>query len=99
MTPLLFIIMITLQKDEGMKCPKCGTDIPIMNIGIARSLETKGITCTRMTIGTPEYMSPEQAEGKEFNQRSGTYSLGTILYEMIAERVPFEADHFRFQYL
>lgn len=79
-----------------MKCPKCGTNIPIMNIGIARSLETKGITCTRMTIGTPEYISPKQAEGKEFDQRSDIYSLGTLLYTMIAERVRFEADHFRF---
>jgi tetratricopeptide (TPR) repeat protein/tRNA A-37 threonylcarbamoyl transferase component Bud32 len=64
----------------------------IMDFGIARSLKTKGITATGMMIGTPEYMSPEQVEGKEVDQRSDIYSLGVILYEMVTGRVPFEGD-------
>ncbi len=67
-------------------------NVRIMDFGIARSLEAKGITGAGVMIGTPEYMSPEQVEGKEVDQRSDLYSLGIILYEMVTGRVPFEGD-------
>ncbi|UCC39881.1 MAG: protein kinase [Candidatus Aminicenantes bacterium] len=64
----------------------------ILDFGIARSLTAKGITGAGVMIGTPEYMSPEQAEVKEVDQRSDIYSLGVILYEMLTGRVPFEGE-------
>ncbi|MBN1223033.1 MAG: protein kinase [Candidatus Aminicenantes bacterium] len=66
--------------------------VRIMDFGIARSLKGKGITGAGVIIGTPEYMSPEQVEGKEVDQRSDIYSLGAILFEMVTGRVPFEGD-------
>jgi len=67
-------------------------DARIMDFGIARSIKGKGITGAGVMIGTPEYMSPEQAEVKEVDQRSDIYSLGVILYEMVTGRVPFEGE-------
>jgi serine/threonine protein kinase/Flp pilus assembly protein TadD len=64
----------------------------VMDFGIARSIKGKGITGAGVMIGTPEYMSPEQVEGKEVDPRSDIYSLGVILYEMATGRVPFEGD-------
>jgi serine/threonine protein kinase len=75
--------------------------VKIVDFGIAKmsDIETDGapgrkLTKTGMIFGTPEYMSPEQAAGKELDHRVDVYALGIILYECVAGRVPFEGDTF-----
>jgi len=78
-------------KPQNIMIDKNG-DAKIMDFGIARSVREKGITGPSVLIGTPQYMSPEQAEGREVDHRSDIYSLGVILYEMATSRVPFEGE-------
>ena len=65
--------------------------VKVMDFGIARSL-TEATATGDSIIGTPAYMSPEQAEGKQLDGRSDVYALGLILYEMFAGERPFKAD-------
>ncbi len=64
----------------------------ITDFGIARSLEAHGLTATGRVLGTTDYVSPEQAMGKEVDARTDVYSLGIVLYEMLTGDVPFQAE-------
>ena len=78
-------------KPQNIMIDKHG-NAKIMDFGIARSLRDKGMTGAGVMIGTPEYMSPEQAEAKEVDHCSDIYSLGIILYEMATSHVPFTGE-------
>ena len=66
--------------------------IVVMDFGLARSLESDGMTQTGALIGTMEYMSPEQGLGQELDQRSDLFTLGLIFYELLTGQVPYKAD-------
>ena len=64
----------------------------VMDFGIARSMLVSGMTQTGALIGTPDYMSPEQAKGQTLDARSDLFSVGIIFYELLSGQVPFNAD-------
>jgi len=64
----------------------------LTDFGVARMLEGMQITGTGATIGTPDYMSPEQARGQAATPASDVYALAIVLYEMLTGELPFAAD-------
>jgi eukaryotic-like serine/threonine-protein kinase len=64
----------------------------VMDFGIARSAYLPGMTQTGALIGTPEYMSPEQAKGEKLDERSDLFSLGVIFYELVTGQSPFYSE-------
>jgi serine/threonine-protein kinase len=69
--------------------------LKVMDFGIARLANPpkgKGLTEAGLSIGTPEYMSPEQLSGADLDPRSDLYSAGVVLFECLTGRLPFEAD-------
>ena len=64
----------------------------VMDFGLARSVDSDGMTNTGALVGTMEYMSPEQAVGKELDQRSDIFALGLVFFELLTGNTPYKAD-------
>ena len=57
--------------------------VKVLDFGLARSGQDETVTASRMVMGTPAYMAPEQREGKPADARTDIYSFGCVLYEML----------------
>ncbi|MFQ3674195.1 MAG: serine/threonine-protein kinase, partial [Aggregatilineales bacterium] len=66
--------------------------IKIMDLGLALPREAMRVTAPGMVIGTPAYISPEQAQGLPLDRRTDIYSLGIVLFEMATGELPFNAE-------
>lgn len=80
-----------IKPSNVMLTPEGG--IFLTDLGLARMAQSGEPTLSQdMIIGTPQYMSPEQAKGEKVDERTDIYSLGVVLFEMLTGRVPFSAD-------
>ena len=78
-------------KPQNIMRDKTGR-VLVMDFGLARTFEGAGMTQSGAMVGTMEYMSPEQALGKNLDQRSDLFAIGLIFYELLTGKMPFSAD-------
>lgn len=71
---------------------EAGDRVKVSDFGLARSADDAGMTRTGQIAGTPDFMSPEQAEGREIDHRTDIFSLGSVLYAMCVGHPPFQSD-------
>jgi serine/threonine-protein kinase len=73
----------------------CDGSIRLLDFGLAKSSEFRRVTfgCWTSAMGTPDYMAPEQVQGKRGDARTDIYSLGAMLYEMLTGATPFDGDN------
>jgi serine/threonine-protein kinase len=82
-------------KPENVLLPRqSGSDtlVKLVDFGIARMIDAPSITTTQHVMGTPQYISPEQAMGNPIDARADVYALGVVMYEMLTGELPFLHD-------
>ena len=85
------IVHRDIKSDNIMITPK--GQVKIMDFGLARLKGAARLTRAGSTVGTAAYMSPEQAQGEEVDNRSDIFSFGVVLYEIFSGKLPFRGDH------
>jgi tetratricopeptide (TPR) repeat protein/predicted Ser/Thr protein kinase len=85
------IVHRDIKSDNIMLTPR--GQVKIMDFGLAKLKGATKITQTGSTLGTASYMSPEQAQGEEVDQRSDIFSFGVVLYELLTGHLPFKGEH------
>lgn len=78
-------------KPANVLMSKSGEPI-LTDFGIAKLMDSTGLTASGAAVGTPAYMSPEAGRGEPVDERTDVYSLGVMLYEMLSGELPFDAD-------
>ena len=78
------------------------TQIKIVDFGISKAVNPEeqiplSVTQANTTVGTPHYMSPEQAKGESIDPRSDIWSIGVVMYEALTSRLPFDGENFNTQ--
>ena len=87
------IMVLTGKDDEGNTCDL----VKVCDFGVAKVIDaargnSPSVTAEGMVVGTPEYMSPEQARGETCDARSDLYSMGVLLFHLMTGKVPFDSS-------